>query len=1088
MKQIILLIFLLSTAHGSYAQDLRITEIMYNPSNSDSAWEWIEVYNAGTELVDLTGYVIDDNSGAPYGEANIPSGSILSGQSAILYNASSLSESDFMQVWGTVNLIPVTRWSSLNNGGDAIGIWKSFETYSGDNSSQKNVIEQVLYEADGEIWPEDDGSASIYLTNLAADNNHGANWALSTEGNLTPLFKAYTSVIFEEHDGQDVGSPGPSDSVDTENPSITCPENIDMAADIDNCGSTFPFLIPTGSDNSTEELVFEGIRDDGLELTDIYPVGLTTITWTAADEAGNVSEPCDQIILITDDAPPSISCPESVDVLSADGNPVLMDIDLATASNVCGGEVLVTGTRSDEKELEEPFAIGGTTITWRATDDSGNATECEQLVTVNLNTSMDKFIISFSIPNQLGDIIVDNENKTVLLKVPFGTEVVALVPTIEISEGATVTPGSGIGQDFSNPIEYTVTAQDGSEQVWTVTVEKEEDIISPVIDCPNDIIVQNDEEECGAVVQFDVSFSDEDADATLEVSMESGSIFPIGTTEIAAIATDSSGNSTTCNFNIIVEDNSPPILICKDATVQLDSGGNADILISDLYETLSDNCEIDTTTASKLSFSEADMGDNEVTLTAVDVNGNETSCVVLVSVLPLKELDFAVGSFTLINSDTNEDLFLIEEGMQIDMKDLPTLNLDIRANASEDVESVRLSLNGVQSISRTENIAPYALFGDAPAGNYNGNDFIEGTYMLTAAPYSEDNLGGNTGEILSINFELYDESVISITEFMLVNAETDEDLFLLTEGMQIDLSSLSTHNLDIRANTDGDVESVQLQLEGNLEIIRTENLEPYALYGDSPAGVYNGAAFTAGVYKISASPYALDRLGGKIGASLSVNFELVDLTPILSVTSFILINADTNEDILTFTDGMQIEISSLPTLNLDIRANTTDDVESVSSSLSGEQTASRTENVAPYALFGDFPAGNYNGNDFEAGNYSITAVGYSQDNLGGEIGEPLSISFELFDTQLSVKQANQMSVYPNPASIEAILQFETPEILQVIYLYDLLGRVVDVYEGSEVESDGNYILNVESIPEGAYFINLRGERGILYQKQIVIKK
>ncbi|MFK7813305.1 MAG: HYR domain-containing protein, partial [Maribacter sp.] len=587
MKQFTLFIFLVFAALCSYAQDLRITEIMYNPSNSDSAWEWVEVYNAGEQTIDLSGYVIDDNSGAPYNEANIPSGSIISGQSAILFNASAISEIDFRNVWGTVNLIPVTRWSSLNNGGDTIGIWNSFETYSGDNSSQENVIEQVAYAADGEIWPEDDGSASIYLTDLELDNNLGSSWLLSTVGAVTPIFKAYTSNVFESFDGEDVASPGLSSTTDTEKPTITCPENIDMAADTDNCGSTFPFLIPKGLDNITEELVFEGIRSDGLELTDIYPVGLTTITWMAIDEAGNVSDSCDQLILITDNVPPTINCSDSIEVTSLNGNAVTVEIDFATSSNACEGELILNWIRSDEKELQEPFPIGITTITWTATDASDNVAECTQIVTVSFNGLMDNDISSFSVPDQLENSVIDIENKTVLVKVPFGTIVDALIPAIEVSEGASVTPENGEAQNFSNPVEYIVKAENGSEQIWTVIIQVQDDLLNPVIECPNDIIVQNDEGECGAVVEFDVTFSDADESAILELSIESGSTFPVGTTEVTAVATDGSGNSASCKFNVTVEDNIIPILICKDATVQLDAGGNVNILITDVFDTLS---------------------------------------------------------------------------------------------------------------------------------------------------------------------------------------------------------------------------------------------------------------------------------------------------------------------------------------------------------------------------------------------------------------------------------------------------------------------------------------------------------------------
>lgn len=927
MKQITLLSFLFLSFFSLPAQELLITEIMYNPDNSDSSWEWVEVYNSGQEPLDLSGYVIDDNSGAAYIESNIASGIIPSGESAILFNASAISASEFLEVWGTVDLIAVSRWSALNNGGDSIGIWNSFASYDGDNASQANVIEQVIYEADGD-WPEDDGAASIYLTDLTADNSNGANWALSVLGDATPLFETYSSTVFESNDGQDIASPGLSGAVDTENPTVICPENIVMASDDDNCGSTFPFLIPTGTDNVTEDLTFLGVRDDGLELTDIYPVGLTLISWTAVDEAGNVSMPCTQEILITDDVSPTITCNNTIQAVSLDANPIAIEIELATASNVCEGELTIEWIRSDEKELEEPFPVGDTMITWFATDSSGNTAECVQLVTVAFTGSDANDITSFSVPNQIGDARINTADKTVLLRVPFGTDVTALVPTFAVSENATITPETGVAQDFSNPVNYTVIAENGSEAVWTVLVDLEE-----------------------------------------------------------------------------------------EQTVPLE-----------------------------------------------------------------------ITSFVLVNADTNEDLLILQDGMQIDQNELPTLHLNIRVEASENVESVRISLEGPQHTSRTENIAPFALFGDAPVGNYNGNEFVEGSYTLQASPYSEDNLAGESGETLQLNFEFIQQVEVSVTEFIVVNADTNEDLFSLEEGMQIEISTLPTRNLNIRANTSEGVQSVRMQLAGEMSTARTENIAPYALFGDSPAGNYNGAEFPIGLYNLSAIPYSEDSLSGEMGESLAINFELIDTLEVLSVTSLILVNADTNEDIFDLIEGMQIDIGALPTSNLNIRANMTTDVESVSLMLSGAQTVNRTENVAPYSLFGDFPVGNYNGSSFEFGSYRITATGYSENNLNGEMGEPLSINFQLIDSQASAERANQMLVYPNPASSEAIIEFANSKEVTIIYLYDILGRVVGSYLGNEVARDNHYVLELNTIPEGNYYVRSLDSDGTSYLKQIVIKK
>lgn len=80
-------------------------------------------------------------------------------------------------------------------------------------------------------------------------------------------------------------------------------------------------------------------------------------------------------------------------------------------------------------------------------------------------------ILSFAVPVQVGNSTIDDTNHTVNLSVPSGTNLTALTPTISVSSGATITPASGVSQDFTSPVTYRVVAQDGiSTQTWTVTV------------------------------------------------------------------------------------------------------------------------------------------------------------------------------------------------------------------------------------------------------------------------------------------------------------------------------------------------------------------------------------------------------------------------------------------------------------------------------------------------------------------------------------------------------------------------------------------------------------------------------------------
>ncbi|WP_205402731.1 DUF5018 domain-containing protein [Spirosoma taeanense] len=56
--------------------------------------------------------------------------------------------------------------------------------------------------------------------------------------------------------------------------------------------------------------------------------------------------------------------------------------------------------------------------------------------------------------------------------VPAEANLTALVPTVSVSAKATVSPASGIAQNFINPVNYTVTAEDGSQQIYEVKIAK----------------------------------------------------------------------------------------------------------------------------------------------------------------------------------------------------------------------------------------------------------------------------------------------------------------------------------------------------------------------------------------------------------------------------------------------------------------------------------------------------------------------------------------------------------------------------------------------------------------------------------------
>jgi hypothetical protein len=76
-------------------------------------------------------------------------------------------------------------------------------------------------------------------------------------------------------------------------------------------------------------------------------------------------------------------------------------------------------------------------------------------------------LTSFSINGVKGTI--NNEEKTVSVILPDGTDLSGLKPTLEMPQGIQASPGSGVAQDFSRPVSYTLSSGSKSA-VYTVNV------------------------------------------------------------------------------------------------------------------------------------------------------------------------------------------------------------------------------------------------------------------------------------------------------------------------------------------------------------------------------------------------------------------------------------------------------------------------------------------------------------------------------------------------------------------------------------------------------------------------------------------
>ena len=155
---------------------------------------------------------------------------------------------------------------------------------------------------------------------------------------------------------------------DVELPVLACPANATVNTDAGACTKTMA-VAASASDNC-------GIADNINDAPAAFPVGTTTVLFTATDTHGNTAT-CVQTVTVSDAELPTITCPANIAQANDAGScSASIAVAPATASDNCG-------IASNINDAPATFPIGNTTVTHTATDVHGNAATCTQTVTVN---------------------------------------------------------------------------------------------------------------------------------------------------------------------------------------------------------------------------------------------------------------------------------------------------------------------------------------------------------------------------------------------------------------------------------------------------------------------------------------------------------------------------------------------------------------------------------------------------------------------------------------------------------------------------------------------------------------------------------
>ncbi len=219
---------------------------------------------------------------------------------------------------------------------------------------------------------------------------------ISTKGSNPLLPDFYNYTLTRTWDATDVSGNHSLTGIqiitveDISLPVISCPSNITQNADSGLCSAAIIINNPTATDNCSSVFNFTGIRSDLLALSATYPVGNTTITWTATDKAGNISLSCNQTITVIDNQNPTItSIGNQVRCASNATNPHQyitigneFDPDSISITDNCG-ILSISNNINTTNTLAGHIFTGITPVTWTVTDINGNINSFSIVVTID---------------------------------------------------------------------------------------------------------------------------------------------------------------------------------------------------------------------------------------------------------------------------------------------------------------------------------------------------------------------------------------------------------------------------------------------------------------------------------------------------------------------------------------------------------------------------------------------------------------------------------------------------------------------------------------------------------------------------------
>jgi len=335
--------------------------------------------------------------------------------------------------------------------------------------------------------------------------------------------------------------------MDAELPVLVCPTDIVVSTSGGTCSSVATWSDPIVTDNCGN---FFATQDSGLLSGSVFPLGQSTVSYTATDVNGNGPVTCSFHITVDDLEKPTFSaCPS----------------DFLVSATICSGSLVYRETFDDSVTGWTHGAISGATYTWSVRSRSGGTTPLQFTSNVygtpnaGQNPGYEHSYLKSKPFSTVGGAVVMFDSLVATDGTPEDLHYVDISYDGGNTWTTVVSPSHSL---FTKQTEtfhtHSILVSVASGAPQTIVRFRYETVAAGVVDNSitgwfiDNFVVTN---ACTGTASYVVQAADNCPGITMtqNFGIPSGEAFPLGPTYNEFVISDPSGNTAVCSFTVTVE-------------------------------------------------------------------------------------------------------------------------------------------------------------------------------------------------------------------------------------------------------------------------------------------------------------------------------------------------------------------------------------------------------------------------------------------------------------------------------------------------------------------------------------------------------